>query len=69
MDKMIKQRIILFFLLFLIQAFIPDIEQLAKQIWPMCLETIVQFSSILDRATAIFGAMLTGNTLLVYKSK
>ena len=66
---MIKQRIILFFLLFLIQAFIPDIEQLAKIIWPMYLEKIVQLSSIIDRGTAIFGAMLTGNILLEYKSK
>lgn len=68
MDKLlIKQRIIICFLLFLIQAFIPFIEQGVELLYPTCLETMARLLSILDRVTAVFGAVLTGNTLWLYR--
>ena len=67
MDKLIKQRIIICFLFFLIQVFIPFIEQIVEILYPTCLETIARFLSILDRVTAVFGAALLGNILWLYR--
>lgn len=67
MDKLIKQRIIICFLFFLIQVFIPFIEQSVEILYPACLETMAQLLSILDRVTAVFGAVLLGNILWLYR--